>query len=54
LDLYFDENPYNQYAVIKMNIEHQINMGFAPNPISNPQRRRSFVDGRKKSSTNRR
>ncbi len=33
LDLYFEENPYNQYSTIKMNIEHQINMGFAPNPM---------------------
>lgn len=33
LDLYFEENPFNQYSTIKMNIEHQINMGFAPNPM---------------------
>jgi hypothetical protein len=33
LDLYFEENPFNQYSTIKMNILHQINMGFAPNPM---------------------
>ena len=33
LNLYFEENPHNQYSVIKMNILHQINMGFAPNPM---------------------
>ncbi|WP_338812625.1 TIR domain-containing protein [Bernardetia sp. Wsw4-3y2] len=33
LNLYFEENPYNQYSTIKMNILHQINMGFAPNPM---------------------
>ncbi len=33
LDLYFEENPYNQYSTVKMNILHQINMGFAPNPM---------------------
>jgi hypothetical protein len=33
LDLYFEEEPYNQYSTIKMNILHQINMGFIPNPM---------------------
>lgn len=46
LDLYFEENPYNQYSTIKMNIEHQINMGFAPNPMQ-VQGLQLFLNGSK-------
>ncbi len=33
LDLYFTDEPYHQYSVIKTNMQHQINMGFVPNPM---------------------